>query len=817
MKKKPTATDTPQTLPPPPEIVVVPRQPLQRQQSILHNLAESRRENVITSSITRSISGANPSFYRSESSCFLNHVPSTDSYRFSINTSMNTLLSRHRLDILRSSNTSFYRSMNDPENKLLLSRLNSSNGIRMMNNKSIQLRQQQKERFYQEMKNKEKEAAKITGEDPLLLTYLLKKANHVNIKKENGIMIVTDDDIPLKKEDSKKEEKEDFLYGMFLTDSQLYIPSMETGSSLLLYLYQGTIIVQSKTIQQRDYSVINASLSKVDLFLGGKETQMKPWISVKGLNTVNTRLYKRIIQDFSLSLQTRSKNGFLPTREKTINPSFRRDELVNRVTVSIGAFSIRMTSEEFYRFLNVIQYTLLVNPTNSSRILSKENQDSNKSTKPTSIELLETIENKVISLMNQNDNEMIPVLRIKYTLEEVEWSLLNTNQTEIAVATLKGLIGEHTFCYDNKSENKITLNDLRIINPSYSLKEQAWSAPDVILDPVPLDRDKDDQSNLLEIIAVMSNQYTYDGITVNMFEHVGINVYPGCQYYILFQLTGEVATGIFRYFFPDDDNTDPTSLYDQPEEEIIEEGYETPQQEKISPVSDNSSSEIRFEGFESSTDSFMDDNSIMPIKDRKSTQSEISTVTSATTTTTTTTRFWNKKYNSNCQHEFDLVDMPGNCVVCKRKIGTARYLAYRCNQCGIMVDKGCMMKLLGKKSKKKDNNPKRLIFFEHFRIGTVEMTISTKGMSPLNLNNFNITFQHQIYSNKLTEWNKIFRQVKKAYTSELLRSAPSFVLRGWGSNNGVRSKKVKDEQSTEMEEENEKLSDESKISLLLGI
>ena len=94
------------------------------------------------------------------------------------------------------------------------------------------------------------------------------------------------------------------------------------------------------------------------------------------------------------------------------------------------------------------------------------------------------------------------------------------------------------------------------------------------------------------------------------------------------------------------------------------------------------------------------------------------------------------------------------------------------------------------------------------------MTISTKGMSPLNLNNFNITFQHQIYSNKLTEWNKIFRQVKKAYTSELLRSAPSFVLRGWGSNNGVRSKKVKDEQSTEMEEENEKLSDESKISLL---
>lgn len=45
---------------------------------------------------------------------------------------------------------------------------------------------------------------------------------------------------------------------------------------------------------------------------------------------------------------------------------------------------------------------------------------------------------------------MIPVLRVKYTLEEVEWTLLGNKDKQIAVATLRGLTGEHNFCFDRK-------------------------------------------------------------------------------------------------------------------------------------------------------------------------------------------------------------------------------------------------------------------------------------------------------------------------------------------------------------------------------
>ena len=44
-----------------------------------------------------------------------------------------------------------------------------------------------------------------------------------------------------------------------------------------------------------------------------------------------------------------------------------------------------------------------------------------------------------------------------------------------------------------------------------------------------------------------------DGIPVSVFEHVGVNVFPGCHYYILFQLTGSMASDIYNYFFPDAD------------------------------------------------------------------------------------------------------------------------------------------------------------------------------------------------------------------------------------------------------------------------
>lgn len=133
-----------------------------------------------------------------------------------------------------------------------------------------------------------------------------------------------------------------------------HIASIETGASLLLYLYKGSMIVQKKPIQQRDYYIVNSSLKKVDLFLGDRSAHTAPWISSKDITILNSLdrglglpmgsharcPFKRIVKDFSMTLVTRSQNGFLPTRSSS--PTFRREDLVNRITVNIGTFSIRM-------------------------------------------------------------------------------------------------------------------------------------------------------------------------------------------------------------------------------------------------------------------------------------------------------------------------------------------------------------------------------------------------------------------------------------------------------------------------------------------
>ena len=63
----------------------------------------------------------------------------------------------------------------------------------------------------------------------------------------------------------------------------------------------------------------------------------------------------------------------------------------------------------------------------------------------------------------------------------------------------------------------------------------------------------------------------------------------------------------------------------------------------------------------------------------------------------------------------------------------------------------------------------------------------------------------------------MFKSIKKAYTSELLKSAPSFMLRGWGFRDMVRSNELRDKKKEDEEDPNEALTEEMKISLLLGI
>ena len=104
----------------------------------------------------------------------------------------------------------------------------------------------------------------------------------------------------------------------------------------MLYLYKGTLVVQ-----KRDYYLLSSSIERVDLYLGDRRSFNKPWVEHINLHSldpeidsVRSKSFKRIVRDFSLSLQTRSENGWLPSLSI---PEIRRNDRVSRVSVTIGA------------------------------------------------------------------------------------------------------------------------------------------------------------------------------------------------------------------------------------------------------------------------------------------------------------------------------------------------------------------------------------------------------------------------------------------------------------------------------------------------
>lgn len=169
-----------------------------------------------------------------------------------------------------------------------------------------------------------------------------------------------------------------------------------------------------------------------------------------------------------------------------------------------------------------------------------------------------------------------------------------------------------------------------------------------------------------------------------------------------------------------------------------------------------------------------------------------------------------------CEHAFDLTDASGVCSVCRKRVNGVRTLGYRCRNCGILVHQQCKEKLLGVTSTKNRKKPRQLVFLEHMRLGIVELIISTRGIPPINISSLDIVLQHRIFSNSLTTWSKLIKQLRRTYTTEILKSAPSFMLRGWGFS-GRGNKKDKREQETEATSEpSDALTDKMKVVLLLG-
>ena len=477
-----------------------------------------------------------------------------------------------------------------------------------MSQKQRQAKREEFSRRYRAIEQAERERMST---QPLLLSYLQKKARQREFPME-GSTIVFNEERTASRKNEVKNEKEDFLLDVMLTNSQIHIASLDTGSSLLLYLYKGSMIMQKKLIREQNYYFLNSSLDKVDLFIGDRHTQSSFWLSSNEIDDLNhigiprtspsPSHFKRIVEDFSLKLVTRSQNSLIPKAKKKYVGN--KQDLINRVSVTVGAFSVRMTGDQFSRFLDVIRFTLLVNPmeqtttnhnlpvqtevelpvTNSSNLSSSSLlSDGNRSagsastnpqlgmesvianqngvqtkSKEVQVAHLQDFTKEQLEVMKKEvsdaakiNSSMIPILCIKYSLKKVDWTLVAGDGRAIAIATLQGLEGDHTFYLDGCNETKVLLNHLHVDNPDPSPKDQ-WERPELIFHPQTLDRKQDDRSNFLEVIAVSRQYCMKDGTRVQIYDHVGINVYPGCHYSILVQLSMKVAKDVIKYFFPEE-------------------------------------------------------------------------------------------------------------------------------------------------------------------------------------------------------------------------------------------------------------------------
>lgn len=127
------------------------------------------------------------------------------------------------------------------------------------------------------------------------------------------------------------------------------------------------------------------------------------------------------------------------------------------------------------------------------------------------------------------------------------------------------------------------------------------------------------------------------------------------------------------------------------------------------------------------------------------------------------------------------------------------------------------------KTTKKTKKPQKLIFVEYMRIGKVDVIISTRGITPIKLNQLAIVLQHQIYEYQLTSWKGIIGLISRTYAGEVLKLAPSYVFRRW--NHGKNSLNESEDRlrrsgnsETMEDEECEKgeALEKKKILLLLG-
>lgn len=671
--------------------------------------------------------------------------------------------------------------------------------------------------------------------------------------------------------------------------------SPETNSSLLFYIQKATCSV-SKYQQETSQYEFKAEINQVDLYVASYDVELSNyWIQTHPITTFQaidsslhnqievSREFKRIIQDFSFIIVSISNDGVLPQTKVFLDTKKKND--VDSVSLSIPQFRARMTGEQFYTALNVIRYVLLVNPTNVNRDVDKDTIDpdtlddaealnkqlnsqndhysdtNSTTTMNTTSRLrrnnnlkkeLKDIENEVYHHLHQenNTNNNIPFIRITYIMDTFEWILLDPSDQEIAIATITKFSGEHIFCYEGASENKITVHNIQVINPSPGQQEyQKWKDPKTILSSQLLDREMSEKTNMIEVIANIKNTLQVKNRKISIVEHVGINVYPGTYYYVLFQLSTSIAGRLRDYFFPNSEDTDEldmnmpisprstqssiteststysdyrrwntpdTNCYDYIDENNFYDAYYNQNTKNkltyknsdlsLSPTAQEqenetqkvycfpfpstlqnqtkpkkiSTYEVSFPAIQYSLNPFdtNEENQTSTSPFAAATQNPDSTVgndpASSSSMGLHLTRSTESKLQKqqqenaikNCQHQFVVCKKPGKCYICKQKIYELRNPGYSCLNCGILVHPDCRDAALNKAKKpvKKTTNELYTIWFQHVRVGKINMIINTRGF-PVNCKNFEFSMTPFVLSETMSSWSGLFNKIKRSIVS----------------------------------------------------
>ena len=120
----------------------------------------------------------------------------------------------------------------------------------------------------------------------------------------------------------------------------------------------------------------------------------------------------------------------------------------------------------------------------------------------------------------------------------------------------------------------------------------------------------------------------------------------------------------------------------------------------------------------------------------------------------------------NCQHQFVVCKKPGKCYICKQKIYELRNPGYSCLNCGILVHPDCRDAALNKAKKpvKKATNELYTIWFQHVRVGKINMIINTRGF-PVNCKNFEFSMTPFVLSETMSSWSGLFNKIKRSIVS----------------------------------------------------